>query len=69
MWLLWSGKVVELSPEDDERSDAIGNPEDGDVPVAAVEPITERAVSRDGKAADIADRLRLRLALNEMNNA
>jgi len=39
------------------------NAENGKRPVAAAEPITKRAISRDGKA--VADRLRLRLALRE----
>ncbi len=63
MWLLWSGQLVQLSPENNERPEATGNSENGCMPVAAVEPITGRAISRDGKA--VADRLRLRLALRE----
>jgi len=65
MWLLWSGQLVQLSPQNNEQLVATNDPENGKMPVAAAEPITKRAISRNGKAAEMADRLRLRLALRE----
>jgi hypothetical protein len=63
MWLLWSGQLVQLYPKNNERSEVTVNTENSKKPAAAAEPITERAISRNGKRAETADRLRLRLAL------
>ena len=65
MWFLGSGKVVELSPQNDERSEAPGNAANAKRPVPAAEPVGERPIFRNEKAAETADRLRLRLALSE----
>jgi hypothetical protein len=65
MWLLWSGRLVQLCSKDNEPSEATVNAETTKRPVATAEPITERAISRNGKAAEVADRLRLTLALSE----
>ncbi len=69
MWLLWSGQLVQLYPRNNERPEAAINVENSKKPVAAAELITELAISRNGKATEMADRLRLRLALSEMNDA
>lgn len=69
MWLLWSGQLVQLCPKNNELSEATVNAENSKMPVSAAEPITELAISRNGKATEMADRLRLRLALSEMNDA
>jgi hypothetical protein len=63
MWLLWSGQLVQLRPENNGRSEATDDPESGKRPTVVTEPIAERAISRRRKAAEMADLLRLRLAL------
>ncbi len=59
MWLLWSGQLVQLYPRNNERPEAAINVENSKKPVAAAELITECAISRKEKAAEIADGLRL----------
>jgi hypothetical protein len=63
------GQLVQLSPANDERPKATVSAENSKRPVAPAKLITERAIGRNGKAAKMADRLRLRLALSEINDA
>jgi hypothetical protein len=67
MWSLWSGRLVQSRLKGNEPPEATANTENGKEPVAAVVPITKRVTSRNGKAAEMADRLRLSLTLSETN--
>ncbi len=66
MWLLWAEQLEKFGVNNERSVAAAANAENGARTVAAAEPI-EPVIS--GKAAEIADRLRSMLTLNEMNDA
>ena len=60
LWLLVSRELVQF------RSDATVNAENSKRSVAAAEPTIEDTISGDEKTMEMADRLRLRLSLDEI---
>ena len=69
MWLLWSGQLVQPCFKNNELSEAAVNAENSKRPVAAAEPVTERAISRKGKAAEMADGTSLEACTQGTNDA
>ena len=63
LWMLWSERLVQLN----RRSEDNINAENSKRSVAVAEPIIQPPISRNREALEMADRLRLRLALKEMN--